>query len=74
MSEHKPVREEVVTIDCLYGECDNTDHDELPECPAVSMLVCDTCREPWSDDPDYELFVGWPCEHAPSSPNSGEGE
>lgn len=67
MSTHKAITEEVVPVDCLYGECE---HDDADDCPPSQMLVCDTCREPWEGDADYELFVGWPC----AASGSGEGD
>ena len=67
MAEHKAVIEEVLPMDCIYGECEHDGND----CPPVKMEVCGTCRAPWEDDEDYELFMPWPC--APSLESDGSG-
>lgn len=61
MMDHRPIVEQVLPTDCLYGECE---HDEGQDCPYVDIEVCATCTAEYEES-DLVFLVKWPCDFAP---------
>jgi hypothetical protein len=54
-TEHTKVTEEVVSWECLYGECD---HDV--DCPTTTVEACAGCTRPGNfEDSEYTGVVLW---------------
>lgn len=62
MSAHTPYVDDVMSNDCVYGECE---HDDSEECPVTPMTLCRGCADEAVEDEDGLIrLTPWPCEFA----------